>query len=253
MNNTLTNGFKILEYLAETAKPHSIKELAEAFKLPNSHICRLLKTLTETGYVEQEKGNRKYKVSLKILRLSNACIKRMEIRNRVRPYADKLSRELNQAVYLAAPHEGHALIVDVLYPGGVSNDASQAIGNLNIAHTTASGKICAAYQEDIDSYLETIELFKITDKTITDKKLFKLELEKIRREKVAVTDSEKGDGVAALACPLFNCNGEFVGGIGSMLPPGEHSSEQWDTFKEKIKEAAESASFALGYSLQNLV
>ncbi|MBO5722951.1 MAG: helix-turn-helix domain-containing protein [Lentisphaeria bacterium] len=43
----------MLDYLAETAEAMSVKELAEHFSLPNSHICRLLKTLTETGYVEQ--------------------------------------------------------------------------------------------------------------------------------------------------------------------------------------------------------
>ena len=46
-NNTLFNSFKLLDYLATAAKPVSVKELAEHFSLPNSHVCRLLKTLTE--------------------------------------------------------------------------------------------------------------------------------------------------------------------------------------------------------------
>lgn len=253
MNNTLKNGIRILEYLADTAKPHSIKELAATFRLPNSHVCRLLKTLTETGYVEQEKKTRKYKISLGILSLSNACLKRMEIRNRVRPYAQRLAIETGQPVFIGAPHNKHALIVDVLYPEGASNDTGMAIGSINQAHVSATGKVCAAYEENIDSYVDSLDLYKITDKTITDPDIFKKELHKIREEKVAVTNSERGEDVCAVASPLFNCEGEFVAAIGTTLPRGKKSFEQWELYKNKIRETAESASFALGYSLYNLV
>ena len=64
MNNTLYNGFKLLDFLAVSAELVSVKELAEHFQLPNSHICRLLKTLVETGYVEQDPATRKYRISL---------------------------------------------------------------------------------------------------------------------------------------------------------------------------------------------
>lgn len=253
MNNTLTNGFKIMEYLAGTADAHSVKELAEHFQLPNSHVCRLLKTLTEIGYVEQEKKTRKYKISLKILCLSNACLKRMNIRDRIKPYAVKLAHELNQAVFLSLPHEGHALIIDVIYPENVSKGSGLEIGSVNIAHISATGKVCAAYQEDLDSYLDSLDLFKVTEKTITDKETFRHELEKIRKERIAITDSERGKNVAAVACPLFNCEEQFVAAIGVMLPAGKNSSDQWELYKSKIRETAENASYALGYARYNLV
>jgi DNA-binding IclR family transcriptional regulator len=253
MNNTLKNGIKILEYLAETAKSHSVKELAEIFRLPNSHICRLLKTLTDTGYVEQEKGNRKYKISLGILSLSNACLRRMEIRKRTRPYAQRLAIEMGQPVFIGAPHKRDALIVDVLYPDGAINDSGIAIGSVNQSHVSATGKVCAAYKKDIDSYIDSLDLYKITDKTITDPEIFKNELHRIREEKVAVTNSEIGEDVCAVASPLFNCEGEFVAAIGVTLPHGQKTQTEWDLFKNKIRETAESVSFALGYSLYNLV
>ena len=76
MNNTLHNGLKILEFLATNAEAISIKEIAEHFQLPNSHVCRLLKSLTELGYAEQIPGSRKYRISLKILNLANARLKK---------------------------------------------------------------------------------------------------------------------------------------------------------------------------------
>lgn len=253
MNNTLKNGFRVLEYLANTAKDHSIKELAEIFQLPNSHICRLLKTLAETGYVEQDAKSRQYRISYRVLTLSNACLKRMELRKRVRPYAQKLAVEMKGQVFVAVPHEHHALIVDVLYPDCVHHDSGITIGNVNEAHVSATGKVCAAYAKDVDAAVESLDLIKLTDKTITDRGVFKDELERIRAEKVAVTDSERGEGVKAVASPVFNCEGEFVAAMGMQLPQVDISTETWNLFKEKIKATAEGASFALGYSVHNLV
>lgn len=252
MNNTLNNGFMILERMAGTAEPFSIKELADHFRLPNSHVCRLLKTLTETGYVEQDKKNRKYRVSCKILELSNACLKRMQIRTRIKPFASKLCRENSMPVYLTVPHEGHSLIVDVFYTDAVSSDSGIAIGGINDAHITACGKVCAAYH-DTPEELEKLDLYKVTDKTITDKEAFLNELEKIRTLGFAVTDSEKGKNVNAVAAPVFNCDGEFVAALGAQLPSRELNRVEWDSYIKKIAESAESCSFALGFAAGKLV
>ena len=90
MNNTLQNGFRVLEYLSSTAQEHSVTELTEVFDLPKSHICRLLKTLTTTGYVEQSPVSRKYKISLRILCLANACLGHLRVRERTKPYIHRL-------------------------------------------------------------------------------------------------------------------------------------------------------------------
>ena len=252
MNNTLNNGFMILERMAGTAELFSIKELADYFRLPNSHVCRLLKTLTETGYVEQDRKSRKYRVSCKILELSNACLKRMQIRTRVRPFASKLCRENSIPVYLTVPHEGHALIVDVFYTDNANSDAGIAIGGINDAHVTACGKVCAAYRNSPEE-LEKLDLYKVTDKTITDRNAFADELEKVKAQGFAVTDSEKGRNVNAVAAPVFNCDGEFVAAIGTQPPSRELSSAEWDSYVGKIVECAESCSFALGFAAGKLV
>ncbi|HPO91723.1 MAG TPA: IclR family transcriptional regulator, partial [Victivallales bacterium] len=216
MNNTLQNGFKILEYLASTAEAYSVKELAEYFKIPNSHACRLLKTLVQTGYVEQEKKGGKYKISLRILTLSNACLSRLVIRNRLRPFLIRLCGLSALPVYLIVPFERRPLIIDVVYPEKARGDYGLTIGALNPVHASAGGKLCAAYipEEELDSFLENIEFIKYTEKTITNKEFFKSELKKIREEMIAITDSERFPGTYAIAAPVFDFRGNFVSAIG---------------------------------------
>jgi DNA-binding IclR family transcriptional regulator len=228
MNNTLLNGFKVLEYLAETAEPRSVKELAEIMEIPNSHACRLLKSLKEIGYVEQTGKKRQYRISLKILTLSNACLKQLVIRNRVRPYLDRIVRELNCPAFLSVPLNGRPLIIDVIYPA-IFEDTGITIGGYNQIHSSATGKVCAAYclDDELEALLDSCDFPKFTDSTITDRKLFKKELLKVKRDKVAVTDSEQGKGIAAVAAPVFNYEGELAGAVGTTLPREAQNEAGW--------------------------
>ncbi len=253
MNNTLMNGLAIMERLASSPETFSVKELAESFRLPPSHVCRLLKTLVETGYVEREARTRRYRISLQPLRLANACLRRLGVRDRVRPYLDKLARELDQAAYLMVPHEGEALIVDVLYPGGRGGDQALAIGQVNPLHASAGGKALAAYlpEAELAAAMARLGLPQLGPATITDPERFRAELEWVRRERLALMDRERGES-AAVAAPVFNCQGECVAAVGTTLPSGERSGEIWSRFGETVREAAQAASFALGYALASL-
>jgi DNA-binding IclR family transcriptional regulator len=249
MNNTLQNGMNVLEFLSGSTEAHSVKELSDRMKLPKSHICRLLKTLKDIGYVEQN-DERKYFISLKILCLSNGCLRRMGTRTRIRPFLYKLANELNREIYLQVPHNCQAMIVDVVSPEGVKRDFGLDIGSINPINYTAGGKVCAAYSspKDLEAHVKEYGLRKMTDKTITDFKKFQIELDKIRKEKVAVMDSERSPGIAAIASPVFDCRGSLAAVIATMLPEGEHTEEDWSKFKKSIYDAAESASFSLGYA-----
>lgn len=213
MNNTLSNGFKLLEYLAQAAEPHSVKDLAEAFGLPNSHICRLLKTLTETGYVEQT-GNRRYVVSAKILSLSHSKLERLAIRGKCHPALVELTAKLQCDAYLAIPYNGRAIIADVTYKGGIF-DGGMTVGAINSVNASACGKVCAAYVDpkDLDAFLAANPLL-VTPKSIHAPALFKEHLVNVRRDGVAVCDDEIDIGTYAVACPVLDKDGNLLAALG---------------------------------------
>ncbi len=99
----------MLEFLAETAEAFSIKDLAEHFQLPNSNICRLLKSLAESGYVEQLPGSRKYRVSLKILRLGYARLRMERLLSRARPCMRPLAEKVDGVVCVSRTYCGCCL------------------------------------------------------------------------------------------------------------------------------------------------
>jgi len=248
MNNTLQNGFRVLEYLSSTAQEHSVTELTEVFDLPKSHICRLLKTLTTTGYVEQSPVSRKYKVSLRVLCLANACMEHLRVRERAKPYLHKLQEVLQCPVYLAVPLQGEALLIDVLFPEGRETDTSMVIGKLNSPYDSATGKACAAWlnEAEIDDLILRLPPEKKTKYTLTNPKAIHQELQKVYKNKLSTTNSERSLGMSAIAAPIFSNGGIMSATIGVTLPPGENSPEAWQLFEKETRDAAVGVSFAMG-------
>ena len=255
MNNTLANGLKLMELLALSADHHSVTQLARNLGLAKSGVWRLLATLKETGFIEQDARTRQYRASLKVLNMANATLERLGIRHKLRPFLDRLAHALAQPAYLSVPYNFRPMIVDVVYPGGMDGDAALTIGSVLPVHSSASGKLCAAHvpEEALDDFLSGVDFVENTPNTIADAEAFKAECRRARDQGFAITDSERAPEVAAVAVPIFNCNGDFVGAIGVTLPAGENSPEQWDNFRRAAVDAAEAASYALGYMLNTLV
>jgi IclR family transcriptional regulator, KDG regulon repressor len=255
MNNTLKNGFKVLEFLSSTGDSHSVKDIAETMALPNSHACRLLKTLTETGYVEQDSKTKKYSISLQVLSLSNMCLSKNLIRQKVRPFIIRLSGELQVNTYLSIPANHQPMIIDAVYANNSGNaDSALTVGSINPVHTSASGKVCAAYhpEEGLQEFLSACPFDKQTANTITSRKEFKKQLEEIKSNKIALTINERGESVIAAASPVFNSNGQLVGVIGALLPTKDDYTEiEIAKYADAIRATAEAASFALGYAEYN--
>lgn len=255
MNNTLQNGFIILEYLAKEAEECSVKELAEHFGLPNSHVCRLLKTLVGTGYVEQIPGSRKYRISLKILNLTNARLRKLKLRHIARPYMQQLVRELKRPVFLTSNYNGYSLIIGTEYPEKFTGDAGLAIGEIHRVNRSACGKVCAAYVpgKRLEELLRDCDWSAATDKSVTSPELFKMELKQIREQGYARMEGETSRNVGAVGAPIFNASKQLAGAIGVVMPENadDWTPETWEKFTSKTRECGESISFALGLPLDH--
>ncbi|MBR2441119.1 MAG: helix-turn-helix domain-containing protein [Lentisphaeria bacterium] len=249
MNNTLHNGLKILEFLATGAEALSIKEIAEYFQLPNSHVCRLLKSLTEIGYAEQIPGNRKYRISLKILNLANARLKKENLLRLARPYLHQLAEKLNTAVFVTRVYCGYSLIIGAEYPAFFTEAQDMVVGTLHSPTSSACGKVCAAYstEEVRQTLLNEID-WEQTGDYQGRRKEFEDELVNIRQRGCALRDV---GGVGAVGVPLFEENGILSGALGVMLPKERsRTAELWQAVIESTVSCGKLISIAQGASLE---
>jgi DNA-binding IclR family transcriptional regulator len=251
MNNTLAKGLQILERLAAEAREFAVTELAADLDLPKSAVHRLLTTLVERGYVRRNPQTARYAVALKVVEVSCETLANLPLRAQAGPYAHSLAERLNGTAYLGVPHEGRVLLVMVSYARGIMRPDDAAVGRTMPLHLSAIGRALIACRSDLaESCLSTDELPALTDRSITDPPRLRELLADIRQDGVAESLGEHGANVAGVASPIFNAEGNAVAGIGLALPLPDYESNpaRAQEVRNAVREAAVSASFALGYT-----
>lgn len=243
MNNTLANGFKLLEMLSEDGGAYSVKELSGLAGLPPSHICRLLKTLVQTGYLEQLPESRKYRVSLKLLHLSQARLKKLDLRRIGHPFVAQLGSELKSPVFLSAPCQGRSIIVDVVWPQEAADDPVLVVGQVHSICHSACGKICAAFAPAEEEALVDSALSAENPGSSLDP--WKEEFKRIRETRFAIRREE---GVLAVAAPLFRAGSLFTGAIGVYF---QGEAVLTPEIEQVVRRTATAISFSLGQPFSN--
>lgn len=249
MNNTLKKGLKLFELLALSAKHHSVSQIARVLKLPKSETWRLLATMRDAGFIEQDEGSKHYRVTLKVIEMANATLRRLALRDKLRPYCQELSMKLKQPAYVTVRYERGPMVVDVEFPQEFRGDTGLAIGSVLPMHSSASGKVIAAHftERELGTALRHYRFTQDTERTVATAAAFRRQFSGIRRDGVAVTDGERGRDVKAVAAPVFGRDGAVIGTIGVTLPPGKATRRTWERFKKATKLIAEAASYAIGY------
>jgi DNA-binding IclR family transcriptional regulator len=239
MNNTLENGFRVLEMVAQKSGAVSVTELAAESGLPPSHVCRLLKTLVQTGYMEQMPGTRKYRVSLRILSLARARLEHLDLRGAGHPFVARIAEELRAQAYLSAPARGRSIIVDVVWPPSVSGDTGVVIGQVHSVFHSACGKVCAAFASEAE--IEALHASLSPGERRESLKVWRAEFARIRTARLAVRQEVE---ILAVAAPLFRAGAVFCGALGVMLPEGSVLTPE---IERSVRRTAGALSFALGY------
>ena len=244
MNNTLGNGFRVLKFLAESGEAFGVSEIASRLSLPNSHACRLLKTLVETGYVVQK--SRKYQISLRVLCLSNARLKNLRLRRVGQPILRRLCGILHLECVLDAWCDSAAIVIASESPrDNLVYDSSLIVGNVHQPVLSACGKVCCAFAES--EIPEEIDWSQGTAAACHSKDEFEARLAQIRQDGFARMKAELAENTGSVAAPVFNDDGSLAGAVGIVLPYGESlwTDELWSNCTKRAAEAGHAITLAL--------
>jgi len=93
MSQGLERGIAILEYLSQHTKGVPLASLSKELDIPLSATHRLLNTLIDVGYVQQEDVRENYRLSLKAVSLGMHFRSRNELLDLARPVITKLAAQ----------------------------------------------------------------------------------------------------------------------------------------------------------------
>jgi DNA-binding IclR family transcriptional regulator len=231
----------ILDALADTGEAGT-NELARLTRLPASTVSRQLGTLAATRLVELDLETGRYRLGVRIVRLANAVLARLDVRRVARPHLEELVRVTGETATLHVPGEDDAVTVDFVPSSHFVQHVSQ-LGRPSIGHATSAGKVMLAFA---DRPLPRGPLRAYTPNTITDGAALAAELERVRRRGFADAFEEREPGLAAVAVPVWSASGALAAIVALQGPMSRFGRAQVRTAVPLLLEHARAISSALG-------
>jgi len=248
----LTKAFAVFDVLLEHKFPMSMSEISERLDFYPSTVHRILDTLKFGGYVEQNPNSQKYQLGLKLLELGMAKINQIDLVKEAKPFLRDLAKKCDETVHLAILEDDNVLYL-------AKEESSQTIRMISYVgkraplHCTGLGKVLLANLplRDRDKIIDRIELFRLTNNTITDKGKLREELDMIKEKEFALDREENERDVLCIAAPVRDYKGRVVAAVSVSSPIYRLNNKKQDYIKEALINTVEGISSRLGFISNN--
>ncbi len=197
----------LLEAVADSPRPRTAPELAEACGLHRSTAWRILATLEEAGLVDRNPATNRYSIGPAVARLAAGASDSLP--RLARPHLEELSRRTGETVSLALPRRLQLVYVDQVQAPHVM--AADWLGRAVPLHATSTGKALLAFlpPEELHTALSQ-SLPQFTEQTITGPDELRDELERTRRRGYAVSRGELETGLWGASAPIRDRAGRAI-------------------------------------------
>lgn len=237
----LERGLKILEILAAHPGGLLMNEMKE-LNLPSASLYRMLVTLTYLGYIIKDQSDR-YRLGRKLLSLAYKGLDHSNLTETSAVFQRSLRNTVNETVALGVISGGEGVVVDTIRSEQAVCVYVQ-IGHHFPLHTAAPAKAILAFlpEEEQSQLLDAIKFTKFTPRTITNKKSYLAELQKVRKTGVALDLGEEVSDLRCVAAPIFNSRSYPVAAIWVTGPESRLNEKKLQEISIHVKETAEKIS-----------
>lgn len=232
-------AFSILEIVARADRPIALSEVAEQCHLPTPTVFRILSLLESAGILQREPTGKTYGVGHRLAHfgldvMTNNSV-RAERRIILRQLVDKIGETCNLAMFGGD---------EIIYIDRIETDwplkANLKPGSRVPLHCTSSGKLFLSQMPKTKRrrILESMELKRYTDHTITDVDTLELQLQGIAETKVGLNNEELQAGVIGIAVPVNDENGRIIATVALQAPVARLPLERALDYVPSLQRAA---------------
>lgn len=217
----VTRALLLLELLAKETNPVSLSEISQKAGLKMTTAHRLLTTLMNKGFVEQDSVTLRYQLGIKTFEIGNAALLVNDLRSIARPFLKQLLENINETINLAILEDTEVIYIDQIESTNIVIVKMFArVGSRGPAYCTGTGKVLLSDLNNDELYkrFAAVNFVKFTENTITDiEQLIKV-VTKIRYDGYALDFSERDPGVTCVAVPVKNFDGRIQAAISVSAP-----------------------------------
>jgi len=223
---SLGKALGLLDFFTQENPERGISELAELSGLLKSSVHNMVSTFEVYGFLEKNQGTGKYRLGIKLLRLSNNLYLSHDLRNLLRPRLEALSASTGENVYLAKMYEGQVVYVDAVYPPG-SFSGRSILGIGAPLYCTGVGKAIMAELDgsQVDAIIAQ-GLMPYTPHTLVEGDALKKELAAGHERGYAIDDMEHEFGIRCVAVAIRNIRETVVGSVSVSGPSPRFTEER---------------------------
>ena len=242
-------AFRLLDLLSVTEEGLTLSDLARALNMSKGSIHGLLKTLENSGAIEQVE-DRRFVLGPRIYDLAQTYIQRAGLRHFALPAMRRLSASTGETVCLGrVEQKGVRIIECVVDEGGQAGLHIAARRGMRIPLLAGAFGAFALSIWPLgqrENYLRTHPLPRFTGHSITDPRQFLARVEEVVRTGISIDHEEYLDGVNAVATPIYGAGGALVALLWIVGFASRFKDEALDRAANQLRAEADAISHALG-------
>ena len=245
---SLQHALDILDLFDGTHSELGNSEIARMLNMNPGTAAGLIYTLKVNNYLDQNPGNRKYRLGLKLAERASVLLDQIDLRKIAAPILENLLEWSGESVNLAIRDRQEVVYIERLF-GSHSLGIRSELGKRAPLHSTALGKAILANLQaaDIQTILVDYKFSKITSHTIVNLADFLAELDRVKELGYAIDEEENELGGRCLATPIMDHNGKSIAAISISAPIQRMPREKIPVFANKMITAAGNISKNIGF------
>jgi IclR family acetate operon transcriptional repressor len=232
---TLARGLDILELFAGDSPELTQTEISDRLGLPVPTVHRLVKLLTERGWLARDPASRRLRLGLGAARLLPAVRLPDLARDPLRAMAERTGETVNLAAL-----DGSEVLYLVSETGSHLLTLRSHVGLRLPVHSTALGKCLLAQLDDDEArrVAGSEPYAAMTARTLTSWDKLRPNLDRVRREGVAYSREEYEVGLHSIAVPLAWVDSDAPVAVNVSLPSSRAGREATVALTEELRAAA---------------
>lgn len=210
---SVQKAMSVLLMFSKDCPELSVSELSRRMGIPKSGAHRLLHSLTESGFLEQDSDSRRFRLGLRLFALGRLLEQPSRLVTEALPAMRSLGRDTDETVHLGVYDRGHVLYLERL-EGRFHLPMPSSIGARLPVHASAIGKALLSRQSaaEIRAVMAS-ELPVFTANTIRTGPELQAALDQVRARGYAQDLEEIHPALSCVAAPIVTSDGETVGAI----------------------------------------
>jgi IclR family transcriptional regulator, KDG regulon repressor len=236
LSTTVLKALHLLEFIAANQPVHA-PAICKGLGMTRANVHRLLATLISAGYIE--KLERGYEITFKLFQLGSTVPLNKDLRDVAKPVMNDFEQLAHENIYLNVLTEDVVIAIDEV------KSPHHVVLNPDVTftypvNTCASGKVLlSSYGEDeLRAYIDSMEMVKRTEYTITDREQFLKEVLNVRENGFAFEIMEFSSDLNSMAAPIYDHNQRVVATISISGPAMRLTQERLQLLIDPLKEKA---------------